>query len=294
MANPRSTKLTIMGPITSFRLTTAEVQLVHFAFIVLRYWLNDMSMSHFDREICERVIRVSDGVTRLAADRDAKSHRVHADTFAIAAMMYALRGLGRKHRPRYLGLAWPKATNTAPLLKRLEKFRRRTLRTWFRLGSAKCYREWHARWLRFMKLIQGAHRPIPFKRRNLDREYLERVLKNVRRIVAESHPDQAYREKDLRRIVRAAMRHVRRERACVSIRDLLCLTEGGRKFLDEYIMLRLRRLFWKEFHALPDTRQSTPDEEENEAYAMVLEAARDKARAQALMASWRQDFVASR
>jgi hypothetical protein len=49
-------------------------------------------------------------------------------------------------------------------------------------------------------------------------------------------------QEDLRKTVRAALRHVRRERAGVWIRDLLKPTIAGKEFLSTFCIRRLREL----------------------------------------------------
>jgi len=65
------------------------------------------------------------------------------------------------------------------------------------------------------------------------------VMKNLRTVLEEEHepiPD----ERDLRTVVRSSLRHVRRERAAVSVHDLLKPSESGRWFLSIDCIARLR------------------------------------------------------
>ena len=67
------------------------------------------------------------------------------------------------------------------------------------------------------------------------------IIKNLRAILKED--DEATPcERDLRKVVRAALRHVRRERSSVWIRDLLEPTEDGKEFLANFCIRRLRNL----------------------------------------------------
>lgn len=293
MATPRSTKLVLMGLFQPLRFPAEEIRVMRFAFHLLSYWLDDMNMASFDGEVRQKLAGIDRELKRLAIDQIAKSHRLNADTFAIAALMFALRGLHRKRRPRpgYFPYRWPKDTQQTALLRRLENARRRSVREWFRLGSVDCYRRWHKRWLRFMKLIQVGLRPVRLKQleqsRQCSKEIVDQVLKNTKALLDERHPEQPYGEKDLRRIVRAALHHVRQDRALVGERDLVIPTKYGLEFLDEFVMKHLRRLFWKKVHEACSQEPSSLEEEEpDQGFATVLAYARLKATMQKVREAW--------
>ncbi|MFZ0481183.1 MAG: hypothetical protein WAL71_18735 [Terriglobales bacterium] len=163
------------------------------------------------------------------------------------------------------------------LLKRLERYRKRAKRLWIKTGSAEAYREYHARRGRFLEAV---HTKVPRRRDVVRAHYQKRaseILEITKPLLAAQPPCWVPLDDDLQPIVRAAIRHVRRERAPVTFKDLICATPDGKSFLSGYVGKRVRILFWQRVHEL-EAKEARSPEENDDASAAVRELARDKAR----------------
>jgi hypothetical protein len=282
MPNPKPTNLVVVGPTVSFRLSASELEGVRYAcFLVYRY-LDNLLFRLYDPPLAERLEQICRQIFCLANSKKSKSFRIHADVLAIAAIMFGLRRIRREIRRNRIPVLWPERTDYGNLLGRLELCRKKAKRAWFRLGSVKCYFDWQKRWETFLK---GNHSKAP-KMRDTVRKYrqqtIDKVLTITKRVLPEQNPRWVPLDHDLRPMVRAAIRHVRRERAYVGMKDLTYGTPEGRRFLSEYVGRLVSKLFWKKMNEAPARPQTSDDQEENEVWSPLLERALDTARAEAI------------
>jgi hypothetical protein len=244
MPTPRSTHLVILGPTVPLRLSVSEIRVLNLGFILISQYQADTRLNSYDPELAAKLKAVRDQVQRLAEDQQS-TYRIHADVLTLAAMIFAVHAIEREARAGRFAIRWPQRDNFPRFLDRLEKFRRRAKRLWFRLGSVPCYREWRDRWQRFVKAARKSlrlcHR-LP-KRPNTYKLQLAKVMEYTKQILNEA--GEKYHEVDLKPIVRAALHHIRQGRGPVMIKSIIWPTADGRRFLLEFVGKRLAALRWK-------------------------------------------------
>jgi len=294
MPNPKPSRLVISGPSTSFRLTAADIRILNFGCYVLCFHAHDLSLRSSDFELWQGLMKVAERLRRLAADQKSATHRIHGDALAIAALQFGLRCLGRKAQPARIPFSWPENLKPTRLLQRLENFRKRALRSWLHSASAATYQQWRTRWLAFLKRIQVSLKPVPHEsRRSYFQKTVDRTLTLTQAVLGEAGqwvpPD-----RDLRPLVRQALRHVRRGRGSISRRDLWNATPDARAFLLDFVGRLVTKLFWSRMRMMPEDPKSIA-EEEGETFAKIMDAARDKAWAKAIKdGSWENRLAAKR
>ena len=275
MPNPKSTTLIVMGPTVELRLSRAELDGLRYGCYILRWHLSKPDILRSDFELTDRLHKMSLEVLRLAGAKKCQTIRVHADVFALAALAFGLRSIPREIRRGRISIRWPANTDYRKLLRRLERYRRRAKNRWFKLGSTECYRRRQRRWQTFLK---GVNRKRPREKNLLRARFQQRVddvLTITKEVLVGQAPNWVPLDSDLRPMVRAALRHVRRERAPITMKEIIYDTPAARSFLAEFVGQRVRALFWRRVHEL-EAKEPLCPEENDEAFAAVRDLARDK------------------
>jgi hypothetical protein len=282
MPNPRSTKLAIFGPPVEFRVSADELQGLLYGCSLLRWYLFDLAFRRYDSELSERLDTMCVEVLRLASEKRGERVRVNADALGIAALMFSLRSIPREMRRGRIPLRCPADPKYGTLLKRLERVRRRAKRLWLRVGSNESYLKARTRWHRF---VDGVH-ANPVRQKSVIRDHYEKrinaILAIAKVFLATQAPYWVPLDADLRPMVRAALRHIRRGRASVTMKDLVCETAEGISFLSEYVGRLVNKLFWRRMQELEAKDAPSSQEEETEAFAIIRGRARGKARGDAI------------
>ncbi len=243
MPHAKSTQLIVFGPAVEFRISAQELQGLRYACFRIRWHLKDLAFALYDSEFAQRLDQMCGEVFRLAREKNVQTIRVHGDAPAMAALMFALRSIPGEIRRGKIPASY-QVTDYTNLLKRLERYRRRAKRLWLKLGPADAYRDYRARWQRFLK---GVHNSPP-RSKDVVRAYyqkrMDEVLQISKEILATQDPFWVPLDPDLRPMVRTAILRARRGRASVGMRDLICNTPEARAFLSEYVGRQVRQLFW--------------------------------------------------
>lgn len=202
----------------------------------------------FDKEFMEYVLTLGDLMARWAEDRKTRSHRVRLDSIMIAIMAFFTRFAEVQVRHRHLlsPVANLKKAVTG-LSKKLENQRRRALRKTKAEGRGPLYsglaERWHQfhLWMRGNLLYCGCGRTSMASSRRLQRLYVadcERVAKKVIQEQELRMPDQ----KELRELVRSAIRYSRRGRLGVGVRTLIKGDDTSFFIWSRFLNKRLRPL----------------------------------------------------
>ena len=282
MPNPKSTKLVTFGPTVAFRVSAIELDSFRSSCFLIHWYLEDLLFPLYDSELAEHLQNICHDIFRLADNKKCQIFRIHADALALAAIMLGLRRIPWEARRHRAAIRWPDTKHHTKLLKRLEHYRRRAKRRWFRVGSAECYREYQVRWQRFLK---GVHFRIPREKDGIlvhHQKNLNAVLKIVKELLPGQNPQWIPLDPELRPMVRAAIHHVKRERAPVTMKDLLYGTPDGRAFLSEYVGRLVMKRFWQKMNAMAGQPSHSNEEDGDDEFIQLLEAARDAARAEAI------------
>ncbi len=222
---------------TLLRCSSVETQLFNRGFDLILNYCSDLNIARVDPGLFARISEVAAYVRGRAADSQSKTHRVHLDAIAIAMCMFAIRSLGREiRRGRIPNLVWPTDLDCNRLLAKLEKHRKRAKRIWLRRGDRPGYRDQCWRWQRFLRWVKESLSPIrtgilsTYVRRRLDRHVV-----TVKRVLTKETTEELPPDRELRKLVSAMCRHVRRERAPITMKDIAVCSDSGREFIASYM-----------------------------------------------------------
>ena len=171
------------------------------------------------------------------------SHRLRADAFDLAVLMLCVRTTRSQNRHGHIRFA-SNLRSSDRLVSKLERNRKRAKRAWLGSAADKVYWDYQLRWhklllwIRVHLLFCRCNRTEPGSRARLERQNVKHCVALAReglkkeRVLPPS-------EKDLRRLVRLAMRYVRRGRAVVTLGSLLHGSPSGQRYLTKFVMERL-------------------------------------------------------
>ena len=235
-------------PTISLRLSSEDVQILKRGYGRLWDQLRGFDFDVYDPPLYEHLTLLKAKVNKLADSNQCGLSRLTVDAVNLAALAFGVRCLRREtHGSHRSSTAERRSGRVSRLLRKLEKFRRRAHRASLRLNPDG-YRDIRRRWKAF---LTGVHTDV---RRSLEylfgpvgdslqkhKHIIEMVERNARAVLA-SEREASPAEKDLRFAVRQCLRHIRRGRAPVSVKDLLEPTAAGRCFLAGDLIRRLREL----------------------------------------------------
>ncbi len=196
----------------------------------------------FDQVQMERIVRLWEalysGLTSSAASR-----RMHVDAFELAVLMSCVRTTAMQNRHGHIQISINRKSIDRFLTK-LESHRKKAKRAWLASAAHKVYWDYQQRWHEFLIWIRTYLLYCQCNRTPQDSS-AKRLRRYVRHCVGLAREGlKAERvipppEKELRRLVRLAMRYVRRERTYVTLGSLLYGRESGRQYLTEFVIVRL-------------------------------------------------------
>jgi len=274
MPSPRPNRLVIAGPTISFRIPHGDLNTLNMGCSRLRHYLGKLVIGR-DLELWDHLLALSDEVNRLAGSTQS-SHRVQADAIAIAALMFGLRGIRQLAQRDPSPLLDLHARKAGKIMGKLEPLRKRALRLHLKSGPTNSYEEWRRRWLRFLGSVRHDQKPTRVSNGvlGLQKRTVGWILVNTKEVLRLAGI-WVPADRDLRPIVRVALRHVRRERATIWTRDLLEPTEAGKEFIRDFIGDRVNRLKWSRFWAKSQGRTPQADDEEDSVFEQLMEHQRD-------------------
>lgn len=222
-------------PTTSFRWSNDESRIIACGLVLAQRDASYLDLSAHDSETALAIDWLANAVREIAC-RPPGTHRVRLDAMQIAVCQFAIRSFDRRiRRGQILSLVWPTGTNKESLLKKLEKHRKRAKRKWLRFGDPPQYQELSRRWRRFLGWVRENHRPIRPRLLNVYKQHLNWVLANAKRVLAAEMLGPIPEDRELRKLVRKMIRHVRRGRAPVTMKELMVGSDVGHWFIAKYL-----------------------------------------------------------
>ncbi len=206
------------APLTSFRLTAQEITVVASGLGILMGYCHEFAPFQRDLGLYERISDLDKLFVTLSRNGGALTHRLHLDALGIAIATFGARALKRKlkRQPTQRARSSAGSVSFVNLLRKLEKYRKRARRQWIK-SDRLAYQDWYDRWHRLLAAIHRKPTPVSLRGYYLqDLNAVFKVVKNVLTADNELLPD----DRELRSLVRKMLRHVRRGRAPVRVKDL--------------------------------------------------------------------------
>ncbi len=235
---------------TSFRLSHAECLIIESGLMLLHIYLRTLDISTWDPILSEELKNLLETFHRAGRNVSSKTHRLMLDVWEISALIHCVKLLvkdSRRKPSKRLFITFPKNLNIPPaerlpkLLGTLEKHRKRAKRLWFRLGDTQAYHQRRTRWLQLLGGIRDVRKPVRLPRSPLEQFQINTTVKIAREVLVKAE-EQLPTDRELRILVRKALRHVRRHRGEATNLDLVSGTPAGKWFLERFLVPRVRKL----------------------------------------------------
>lgn len=249
------------SPTTSLRLSRQEVSLIYTGFRWILYRASDLNLRHHDSGLLDYIEEVASVIREINKRPPAATHRLHLDAMGCAMCIFALRLYGREvRRDKLITDVWPSAINRERLLKKLEKHRKRAKRKWLSQGEAASYQDWSVRWRRFLDWVRVALRPYrSHSMQDFYRRWIDQYFAFAKQVLATATNEDLPNDRELRKMVRKMVRHLRRGRGWASRLDIIRANDRGRRFVVWYMMREIGK-YWAEIPATtsPETFPQSP------------------------------------
>ena len=228
-----------MNPTTNeLRMSRSQIQLLSRGADIIIYYCSDLRLAEYDPPLYAEILQVAGYLRGLLTRPSAKTHRVRLNALGLAVCMFGIRSVGREiRRGQIRSLQWPEGVDKNRLLRKLETHRKRAKRRWLRTGDSAAYKDWSKRWRRFLSRVNESLRPIRNSTlRDYYRRRLDQLVPIVTRVLAEETNENLPPDQELRQMVRKMCRHIRRERAPVTMKDLWVCSAAGRDFIASHML----------------------------------------------------------
>lgn len=201
-----------------------------------------LAKDKYDQVLIERILRLWERMYPVFESSTA-SHRLRADAFELAVLALCVRVTKTQSRHGHICVSL-NVKVVERFLAKLERYRKRAKRAWLASAAEEVYWDYQTRWRKLLVWIHlhllfcHCNRPKAASRSRDKRGYVKHCLALVRDgLRQERIPPPA--EKDLRRLVRLAMRYVSRERTYVTLGSLLHGGPSAQRYLTKFVMERL-------------------------------------------------------
>jgi hypothetical protein len=244
---------------THLRLSRPEVNLINIGFDCILYRTSDLSLQCYDSGLLAYIREVASEFREVAIRPPAATHRLKLDAMGCAMCIFALRLFQREiRRDKLSSYVWPPAINRERLLKKLERHRKRAKRKWLSQGDAASYQDWGMRLRRFLGWVKEALRPVHIHAVQDSRHrWLDRVFATVKQLLTTATDEDLPGDRELRKLVRKMMRHLRRGRGFATPLDIHSVNDRGRRFITWYMVKEIAE-YWAAMRATSSPEMLIP------------------------------------
>lgn len=200
----------------------------------------------FRQELMDFLMRLWSVICGWVRTSESRTHRMETDAIGVAALAFFARASMAQIRHGHLPspVTNPKLA-IARLTRKLERYRRRALRSCERSGRGRTYARASSQWRDFLTWVRShllycqCRLPIMTSHRRRQVSYLARIELLARDVVREQHLEMPT-EKELHRLVRLCVAYARRGRLNATLLDLLKGNGRARYVLGRFLRKRLQ------------------------------------------------------